>query len=73
VYLDDTHGNLADLQDAIVFEAYCETNSDKAKEDYDESFLWTFYRIQTDKGVVVFRWYGSSNGYYSEEVSFLEE
>lgn len=73
--IEDIAGDLSDLIGSPVVRAE-ENGSEEVeppqidKEYPDDSFTWTFYRIQTAKGLVVIRWYGSSNGYYSESATF---
>jgi len=53
-----------------VILAECVASKENRASENDESFTWTFYKIATINGSVTIRWYGRSNGYYSERVDF---
>ena len=76
VTIDDIVGDLEDLLNTpIILAEECSNEAPETSKDSkypDDSFTWTFYRFRTIKGTVVIKWYGSSNGYYSESVSFME-
>jgi len=74
VNIEDIAGDLNDLLNTPVLTAYEDTNheNDRKIDDNDDSFSWTFYVIRTIKGTVTISWYGTSNGYYSEEADFFE-
>ena len=66
VSIEDVVGDLSDLEGTPILSA---TANSKHGEDSEEgSETWTFYDFRTNKGTVSVRWYGSSNGYYSESV-----
>jgi hypothetical protein len=80
VLVEDIIGELDDLVGSPLLmaeeisNADAPTNPDEEKTKWpDESETWTFYKLATIKGYVTIRWYGTSNGYYSEEVCFVRE
>lgn len=70
VSIDDIEGDLNDLVGSPITMAEEVGNDSGAKDKYDKSFTWTFYKLATVKGYVTIKWYGTSNGYYSESVDF---
>jgi hypothetical protein len=64
VWLEDVTGDWADME-GMVLDAYEDITCPAQERN---SATHTFYRIQTNKGVLTMRWIGESNGYYSEEV-----
>lgn len=75
VYIDDICGNLNDLIGTPITMAEEVTNRDnpKTEDGYTDDYCtWTFYKLATVNGYVTIRWYGTSNGYYSESVDFTQ-
>lgn len=77
VNVEDIIGDLSDLIGSPIVRAEENSSSDPPeghKYEYQpESCTWTFYRVGTAKGTVVIRWLGTSNGYYSESVTFSKD
>ena len=77
VTVEDICGDINDLIGSpltVAEETSSHTNPPGVNiaSEYQDSFTWTFYRFATVKGLVTIRWYGSSNGYYSERVAFIK-
>lgn len=68
VSIEDVVGDLSDLVGEPLLIAEEVSNDEGPVGSYDDSFTWTFYKFATRKGYVDVRWYGTSNGYYSESV-----
>jgi hypothetical protein len=69
VSIEDIVGDLDDLIGTPLLMVEEVSNVDEPEiGEYNDSFTWTYYRFRTIKGSVDIRWYGSSNGYYSENV-----
>ncbi len=67
VAIEDICGELKDLEGSPILEASAES------KEGTESTTWTFYKFATAKGRVTVRWFGQSNGYYSEKVDFRHD
>lgn len=69
VEIDDVCGDLNDLLNTPLLLA--EEATDDGETDWG-TYTWTFYKFATIKGDVTVKWYGQSNGYYSESVNFCK-
>ena len=76
VTIDDVCGDVMDLIGSPLLLAEERTSEENPPDFKDvecqQSFTWTFYHFATINGYLDLRWYGESNGYYSESVDFKE-
>ena len=73
VYVQDIIGDLHDLIGLPILlaeEVRSEENPEGVEFEYQYSYTWTFYKLATNRGYATIRWYGESNGYYSESVDW---
>lgn len=68
VHIDDIIGDLHDLLGYPILEAEEVITYGTKPGDYG---TYTWYKFATIKGCVTVKWYGLSNGYYSETVNFV--
>lgn len=70
VWIESIDGDLAQfLPGEEILEAYESYNGDSPPPGYgsvDDSYTWSFYTIRTMLDTFVIRFFGTSNGYYSE-------
>jgi hypothetical protein len=72
VGIEDICGDLSDLVGSPLLVAEEVSNLGEDTPADDREGTWTFYKFATVKGNVTVRWLGTSNGYYSEGVSYEE-
>lgn len=69
--LDDLIGRPILVAEEVEYES-CFNPEGVNIPSYQDYFTWTFYKLDTVKGGVTIRWYGESNGCYSESVDFVK-
>lgn len=78
VTVDSTKGDVSRSIGETVIDATEHSNrgdeegAEPRLDEWHDSWTWTYYTIRTQSETIVIRWYGTSNGYYSERVDFYE-
>lgn len=72
VLIEDICGDVNSLvgNPLTMAEDISNTMGNPTVDKWRDSCTWTWYKFATVKGYVTIRWYGESNGWYSECVDF---
>ena len=62
VLVEDIDGDIQSLVGEKIELFECVSNA----ADVNNELTWTFVKIRTNKDSITIRWYGDSNGYYSD-------
>jgi hypothetical protein len=69
VSIDDVEGDIKGMAGQTLLKcSYTTSVNEDPQSDWDDSWTWTFYHFATCNGYVDMKWYGTSNGCYSERV-----
>lgn len=73
VYIDDVCGDFTDLLNEKILTAE-ELNNDYPvdEECIEDTYTWSSYHLATFHGDVAIRWFGTSDGYYSESANLYK-
>lgn len=73
VYIDDVCGDFEDLlnEEILVADELSGDVTDEERSIYG-SCSWTFFHLATLHGDVTIKWFGTSNGFYSESANLYK-
>ena len=77
VEIESITGDIQKLIGSPILQAeevsnFDDNKGEERRNEYDDSFTWTFYKLANINEYVTIRWYGTSNGYYGEGVDFCK-
>ena len=74
VNIEDICGDINNLLNTpiVLAEEVINSGEDEDEDYLITSYTWSFYKLATVKGYVTIRWYGESNGHYSEVVDLAK-
>jgi len=73
VWIEDICGDIKKLIGKPLKIVQENSNLERGEENYEFSQTYTFYKLANENEYVTIRWFGCSNGFYSERVEFVKK